>query len=165
MPAKSENQRVAAAIALSAKRGETPKSKLRGASKQMAKGMNESQLHDFAKKSACRTMLNEWIKRAGGPTLEAQGEALEKNVTPNLRAALGIPHAQATIPPTVVGKNVLGQPLSPNTSAVPRMQQLLQQMHREEHGPRPAVAMDSFQLAGNKPAAPALSAGSLNQQQ
>ena len=41
---------------MSAKRGETPKSKLRGASKQMAESMSEQQLEDFAA-----------IKRKGKP--------------------------------------------------------------------------------------------------
>ncbi len=40
---------MAAGAALAAKRGEMPKSKLRGASKQMAKSMSESELRDFAK--------------------------------------------------------------------------------------------------------------------
>ena len=49
MPAKSKAQQKAAGAALSAKRGDTPKSKLRGASKSMAKSMSEKQLRDFAK--------------------------------------------------------------------------------------------------------------------
>jgi hypothetical protein len=49
MPAKSKAQQKAAGAALSAKRGETPKSKLKGASRQMVKSMSESQLKDFAK--------------------------------------------------------------------------------------------------------------------
>ena len=49
MPAKSAAQQKAAGAALSAKRGETPKSKLRGASKSMEKSMSESQLEDFAR--------------------------------------------------------------------------------------------------------------------
>lgn len=49
MPAKSKKQQMAAGAALAAKRGEMPKSKLRGASKQMAKSMSESELRDFAK--------------------------------------------------------------------------------------------------------------------
>ena len=49
MPAKSKAQQKAAGAALSAKRGETPKSKLKGASKQMVKSMSEKQLKDFAK--------------------------------------------------------------------------------------------------------------------
>ena len=48
MPAKSKAQQKAAGAALSAKRGETPKSKLRGASKQMEASMTESELEDFA---------------------------------------------------------------------------------------------------------------------
>lgn len=48
MPAKSKAQQQAAGAALSAKRGETPKSKLKGASKQMADSMSEKQLHDMA---------------------------------------------------------------------------------------------------------------------
>ncbi|MDB5466770.1 MAG: hypothetical protein JWQ46_1532, partial [Phenylobacterium sp.] len=41
MPAKSGAQQKAAGAALSAKRGETPKSKLKGPSKQMASSMSE----------------------------------------------------------------------------------------------------------------------------
>jgi hypothetical protein len=48
MPAKSKAQQKAAGAALSAKRGETPKSKLKGPSKQMAESMSEKQLHDLA---------------------------------------------------------------------------------------------------------------------
>jgi hypothetical protein len=48
MPAKSKAQQKAAGAALSAKRGETPKSKLKGASKEMVKSMSEEQLHDLA---------------------------------------------------------------------------------------------------------------------
>ncbi len=48
MPAKSAAQQKAAGAALSAKRGETPRSKLRGASKQMAESMTERQLEDLA---------------------------------------------------------------------------------------------------------------------
>lgn len=51
MPAVSKAQQRAAGAALSAKRGETPKSKLRGASKKMAESMTEKQLEDFAKGS------------------------------------------------------------------------------------------------------------------
>jgi hypothetical protein len=47
MPAKSAAQQKAAGAALSAKRGETPKSKLKGASKQM-EHMSEKQLEEFA---------------------------------------------------------------------------------------------------------------------
>ena len=49
MPAKSKKQQMAAGAALSAKRGEQPKSSLKGASKEMADSMNEKQLEDLAK--------------------------------------------------------------------------------------------------------------------
>ena len=48
MPARSKAQQKAAGAALSAKRGETPKSKLKGASREMVKSMSEKQLEDFA---------------------------------------------------------------------------------------------------------------------
>lgn len=48
MPAKSKAQQKAAGAALSAKRGETPKSKLKGPSKQMEASMSEKQLEEFA---------------------------------------------------------------------------------------------------------------------
>ena len=48
MPAKSQAQQKAAGAALAAKRGDMPKSKLKGASKQMEKSMSEKQLDEFA---------------------------------------------------------------------------------------------------------------------
>ncbi|MBZ0214957.1 MAG: DUF3008 family protein [Fimbriimonadaceae bacterium] len=48
MPAKSKAQQKAAGIALSAKRGKTKVSELRGASKEMYQSMSESELEDFA---------------------------------------------------------------------------------------------------------------------
>lgn len=48
MPAKSQAQQKAAGAALAAKRGDMPKSKLRGASKEMEKSMSEKELKDFA---------------------------------------------------------------------------------------------------------------------
>lgn len=48
MPAKSAAQQKAAGAALSAKRGETPTSKLQGASKSMAGSMSEKQLEELA---------------------------------------------------------------------------------------------------------------------
>ena len=48
MPAKSKAQQKAAGAALSAKRGETRKSELQGASKDMYESMSEDQLEDFA---------------------------------------------------------------------------------------------------------------------
>ncbi|MCL6708398.1 DUF3008 family protein [Pseudomonas sp. R2.Fl] len=48
MPAKSKAQQKAAGAALSAKRGDTPKSKLRGASKGMVESMTEKELEELA---------------------------------------------------------------------------------------------------------------------
>ncbi len=48
MPARSKAQQKAAGAALSAKRGETPKSKLKGASREMVDSMSEKQLEEFA---------------------------------------------------------------------------------------------------------------------
>jgi hypothetical protein len=48
MPAKSKAQQRAAGAALSAKRGETPESKLKGPSKGMAESMSEKQLEELA---------------------------------------------------------------------------------------------------------------------
>ena len=48
MPAKSKAQQKAAGAALSAKRGDTSKSKLKGASKSMAESMSEKQLEELA---------------------------------------------------------------------------------------------------------------------
>ena len=48
MPAKSAAQQKAAGAALSAKRGKTSKSKLKGASKEMEKSMSEKQLEEVA---------------------------------------------------------------------------------------------------------------------
>lgn len=48
MPAKSKAQQKAAGAALSAKRGDNPKSELQGASKQMESSMSEKQLEELA---------------------------------------------------------------------------------------------------------------------
>lgn len=48
MPAKSKAQQKAAGAALSAKRGETKKSDLKGPAKSMEESMSEKQLHDLA---------------------------------------------------------------------------------------------------------------------
>lgn len=48
MPAKSGAQQKAAGAALSAKRGDTPKRKLKGPSKSMEKSMSESELEKMA---------------------------------------------------------------------------------------------------------------------
>ena len=48
MPARSKSQQKAAGAALSAKRGDTPKSELKGPSKQMAASMSEKELKKMA---------------------------------------------------------------------------------------------------------------------
>ena len=48
MPAKSQAQQKAAGAALSAKRGDTPKSDLQGASKSMVESMSEKELEEMA---------------------------------------------------------------------------------------------------------------------
>ena len=48
MPAKSKAQQKAAGAALAAKRGQTPKSKLIGASRDMYESMTEKQLDELA---------------------------------------------------------------------------------------------------------------------
>ncbi|MEX0808973.1 MAG: DUF3008 family protein [Dongiaceae bacterium] len=60
MPAKSKAQQQAAGAALSAKRGETSKSKLKGASRSMYESMSAKQLEEFAE-----------IKRKGLPKKKA----------------------------------------------------------------------------------------------
>lgn len=51
MPAKSKSQQKAAGAALSAKRGDTRKSDLKGPSRDMYESMSEEKLEDFAKGS------------------------------------------------------------------------------------------------------------------
>jgi len=51
MPAKSAAQQKAAGAALSAKRGDTPKSELEGASKSMAESMSKTELEKMASTS------------------------------------------------------------------------------------------------------------------
>ena len=48
MPAKSKKQQMAAGAALAAKRGDRAKSSLKGASKQMASSMSETELKKMA---------------------------------------------------------------------------------------------------------------------
>ena len=62
MPAKSKSQQMAAGAALSAKRGERSKSSLKGASKQMAQSMSESELKKMAS-----------TKRKGKPDHKSKG--------------------------------------------------------------------------------------------
>lgn len=51
MPAKSAAQQKAAGAALSAKRGDTKKSQLKGAAKSMEKSMTEEELEELASTS------------------------------------------------------------------------------------------------------------------
>ncbi|MFN3573947.1 MAG: DUF3008 family protein [Phenylobacterium sp.] len=51
MPAKSAAQQKAAGAALSAKRGDTPKTDLKGASRSMEESMTEEELEDMASTS------------------------------------------------------------------------------------------------------------------
>ena len=51
MPAKSAAQQKAAGAALSAKRGDTPKSELKGASKSMVDSMSKTELEELASTS------------------------------------------------------------------------------------------------------------------
>ncbi|MEH6665155.1 MAG: DUF3008 family protein [Brevundimonas sp.] len=51
MPAKSAAQQKAAGAALSAKRGDTPKSDLKGASRSMVESMSEKELDEMASTS------------------------------------------------------------------------------------------------------------------
>jgi len=48
MPAKSKAQQKAAGAALASKRGDAPKSELKGASRSMANSMTEAQLRELA---------------------------------------------------------------------------------------------------------------------
>ena len=48
MPAKSKAQQMAAGAALSAKRGDSKKADLKGASKDMEKSMSETELKELA---------------------------------------------------------------------------------------------------------------------
>jgi hypothetical protein len=69
MPAKSKAQQKAAGAALAAKRGEQPKSKLKGASRQMVESMTEMQLEEFAstkRKGLPRRVGNTETKRSTG---------------------------------------------------------------------------------------------------
>lgn len=64
MPAKSKSQQKAAGAALSAKRGEAPKSDLKGASRQMAESMTEKELKELAETS--RKDLPEKKRKSSG---------------------------------------------------------------------------------------------------
>lgn len=68
MPAKSKAQQKAAGAALAAKRGEQPKSQLKGASRQMAESMSEKQLEEFArtKRKGLPRRVGKTARKAGG---------------------------------------------------------------------------------------------------
>lgn len=51
MPAKSKAQQMAAGAALAAKRGESTKSELKGASREMYESMSEKELEELAETS------------------------------------------------------------------------------------------------------------------
>ena len=76
MPAKSGAQQKAAGAALSAKRGDTPKSKLKGASKSMADSMSETQLEELAS-----------TKRKGKPERATAKKTASKKTTTKKTAA------------------------------------------------------------------------------
>lgn len=62
MPAKSAAQQKAAGAALSAKRGDTPESELKGASKSMEQSMSEKELEELA--STKRNGKPEHVKKS-----------------------------------------------------------------------------------------------------
>ena len=68
MPAKSAAQQKAAGAALSAKRGDQPRSKLKGASKSMEASMDEAQLEELA-----HTNREGKPKRKGKPERKSKG--------------------------------------------------------------------------------------------
>jgi hypothetical protein len=82
MPAKSKAQQRAAGAALAAKRGETPKGRLKGASKAMAQSMTEKELRDLA-----RTRIKSLPSRANQESAAGQsapvGEAALKTARTN----------------------------------------------------------------------------------
>jgi len=75
MPATSKVQQKAAGAALSAKRGETPKSQLKGASRQMVESMSEAQLEEFA--STKRKGLPTRSKRSPKPAKRAKRKTVK----------------------------------------------------------------------------------------
>ena len=63
MPVKSKAQQKAAGAALAAKRGEIPRSKLKGASRSMYESMSEKELDDMA--SVARSKLPRRKSKSG----------------------------------------------------------------------------------------------------
>jgi hypothetical protein len=82
MPAKSAAQQKAAGAALSAKRGDTPKSKLKGASKSMVSSMSEKELEKMA--STKRKGKPEHAARSERPAAErtAAGQGRRRPIGP-----------------------------------------------------------------------------------
>jgi hypothetical protein len=78
MPAKSKKQQMAAGAALSAKRGETPKKALKGASKQMVESMSEKQLEDFAKTKRKKLPTKKTEVKAPAKPAQKSGSAAKK---------------------------------------------------------------------------------------
>ncbi len=70
MPAESKKQATAARIALAAKKGEIPKSKLTGASKKMAAGMTKGQLKKYTKTKPGAPLKAESFNRAVNAVLK-----------------------------------------------------------------------------------------------
>jgi hypothetical protein len=79
MPAKSKAQQKAAGAALSAKRGDTKPSKLKGASRQMYKSMSEKQLDEFA--STKRKGKPAYTEDSPIPAQQAKRKAAAKKAT------------------------------------------------------------------------------------
>lgn len=74
MPAVSKAQQKAAGAALSAKRGETPKKKLKGASRSMVRSMSERQLEELAETPRKRLPERKSKKGAGSRKSTAGSE-------------------------------------------------------------------------------------------
>jgi hypothetical protein len=93
MPAKSAAQQKAAGAALSAKRGKTSPSKLKGASRSMYKSMSERQLDEFAS-----------TKRKGKPEHAAKSRSKSASPAPRRgsRRAQEVDGAQIIVTAQVV---------------------------------------------------------------
>jgi hypothetical protein len=76
MPAKSKAQQKAAGAALSAKRGETKRSELIGASRQMYDSMSEKQLDEFA--STKRKAKPDYVPESPIPAKKAKRKRAAK---------------------------------------------------------------------------------------
>jgi hypothetical protein len=85
MPAKSKAQQKAAGAALAAKRGDVKKSALKGASRQMADSMSETQLEEFA--STKRKGKPDYVKASPIPKQKAKRSAAAKGAATRTRKA------------------------------------------------------------------------------